>query len=252
VMRPRPDVVAVEATVEVGVALEMAIASGFSRLPVYNGTLDDVVGVAYTRDLIKASRQDGEGRPVAGVARPAHYVPETKRVAPLLREMQAEQFQIAVVVDEYGGTAGIVTLEDLIEELVGEIADEFDLDEPALVGLGPDRFQVSAKMPVDEVNELLDTNLPVGDWDTIGGLVLHLGGHVPAEGEAVDCSGWRLVAVRVQRRRIVSVRLERVDEDGEGSEVPLPAPADQHAPSSNGTPKPTPLMAEGRTGGRSS
>jgi putative hemolysin len=208
VMRPRPDVVGVEATTSIGEALEVAIASGFSRLPVYAGTLDDIVGIAYTRDLVRASRSGKERQPVAESLRPAHYVPETKRVAPLLREMQSAQFQIAVVVDEYGGTSGIVTLEDLIEELVGEIADEFDIDEPALVGLGPDHYRVSAKMPVDEVNELLGADLPVGDWDTIGGLVLHLGGHVPTEGEVFTCGEWVLVAERVQRRRIVSVRIE--------------------------------------------
>ncbi len=232
VMRPRPDVVAVEASARIGAALETAIASGFSRLPVYAGTLDDVIGIAYTRDLVRTSRTDGDQRPVAEAVRPAHYVPETKRVAPLLREMQAAQFQIAVVVDEYGTTSGIVTLEDLIEELVGEIADEFDLDEPALVGLGPDRYRVSAKMPVDEVNELLDADLPVGDWDTIGGLVLHLGGHVPTEGEVFTADGWTLVAERVQRRRIVSVRLERA---GPPTTAPTAEPAGQAGSGPTGT-----------------
>lgn len=227
VMRPRPDIVGVEASAEIGAALETAIASGFSRLPVYAGTLDDVIGIAYTRDLVRTSRTGGDRRPVAEVVRPAHHVPETKRVAPLLREMQAAQFQIAVVVDEYGTTAGIVTLEDLIEELVGEIADEFDVDEPGLVSLGPDRYRVSAKMPVDEVNDLLGGDLPVGDWDTIGGLVLHLGGHVPAEGEVFTCDGWSLVAERVQRRRIVSVRLERAHAH---AETDAAAPAGRSAP----------------------
>jgi len=211
VMAPRPDIVAVEACSPAAEVLERAMASGLSRIPVYAKTVDDVVGIAYTKDLMRAVRAGEESRPVAELARAAHYVPETKRVAPLLREMQAEQYHLAVVVDEYGGTAGIVTLEDLIEELVGEIADEFDVDEPLVEPLSEREYRVSGKMPVDEVNELLGADLPVGDWDTIGGLFLHLRGQVPAEGERLDADGSVLVAEKVQGRRIGSVRIVRPD-----------------------------------------
>jgi CBS domain containing-hemolysin-like protein len=125
--------------------------------------------------------------------------------------MQAGQFHIAVVIDEYGGTAGVVTLEDLIEELVGEIVDEFDVDEPLVEPLGGGQFRVSSKMSVDEVNELLGADLPAGDWDTIGGLVLALAGHIPAEGESIEVDGHLLVAERVQGRRIGSVRILRLE-----------------------------------------
>ena len=145
------------------------------------------------------------------VARPANYVPETKRVAPLMREMQAGQFHLAVVIDEYGGTAGVVTLEDLIEELVGEIVDEFDVDEPLIVPLGGGQFRVSSKMAVDEVNEILGAELPTGDWDTIGGLVLAVSGHVPSEGETIEVDGHLLVAEKLQGRRIGSVRIVRLE-----------------------------------------
>jgi CBS domain containing-hemolysin-like protein len=208
VMVPRPDVVAVEGTTEAEIVLERAIAVGFSRIPVYEQSVDNVVGIAFTKDLVRAVRQGNEHRAVVEVARPAHYVPETKRVAPLLREMQKGQFHIAVVIDEYGGTAGVVTLEDLIEELVGEIVDEFDVDEPLVEALGPGQFRVSAKMPVDEVNDLLEADLPLSDdWDTIGGLVLARAGHIPAEGESVEVDGHLLVAEKVQGRRIGSVRI---------------------------------------------
>ncbi len=207
VMRPRPDVVAIEASTPVGAALEKAMASGLSRLPVYRGNVDDVLGIAYTRDLMVATRHGEEERPVGAVARPAHYVPETKRVAPLMREMQAQQFHLAVVVDEYGGTAGLVTLEDLIEELLGEITDEYDVDEPLVESLGANTYRVSGKMAVDEVNELLGAELPVGEVDTIGGLLLDRRGQVPAEGESVTIDGVELVAERVQRRRIGAVRI---------------------------------------------
>jgi len=211
VMVPRPDVVAVAESVETGAVLERAIEAGYSRIPVFNQSLDDVVGIAFTKDLIRAVRGGKEHRPVSEVCRPAKYVPETKRVAPLMREMQAGQFHLAVVIDEYGGTAGVVTLEDLIEELVGEIVDEFDVDEPLIVPLGGGQFRVSSKMAVDEVNEFLGAELPAGDWDTIGGLVLAVSGHVPSEGESIEVDGHLLVAEKVQGRRIGSVRILRLD-----------------------------------------
>ena len=170
------------------------MSAGLSRIPVYSGSLDDVVGIAYTRDVVRAVRDGEENRPVGELCRPAHYVPETKHVAPLLREMQAEHFHLAVVVDEYGGTAGIVTLEDLFEELVGEISDEFDADDPLVEPLGEGAYRVSGRMSVDEVNELLGAHLPVGDWDTVAGLLLHLSGHVPAENETVATDGYVLAA----------------------------------------------------------
>jgi CBS domain containing-hemolysin-like protein len=211
VMVPRPDVVAVEESLETGAVLELAIEAGYSRIPVFNQSLDDVVGIAFTKDLIRAARSGKEHSPVSEVSRPANYVPETKRVAPLMREMQAGQFHLAVVIDEYGGTAGVVTLEDLIEELVGEIVDEFDVDEPLIVPLGGGQFRVSSKLAVDEVNELLGAELPSGDWDTIGGLVLAVSGHVPSEGESVEVNGHLLVAEKLQGRRIGSVRILRLD-----------------------------------------
>jgi CBS domain containing-hemolysin-like protein len=211
VMVPRPDVVAVEESLETGAVLERAIEAGYSRIPVFNQSLDDVVGIAFTKDLIRAARSGKEHAPVGEIARPANYVPETKRVAPLMREMQAGQFHLAVVIDEYGGTAGVVTLEDLIEELVGEIVDEFDVDEPLIVPLGGGQFRVSSKMAVDEVNEILGAELPTGDWDTIGGLVLAVSGHVPSEGETIEVNGHLLVAEKLQGRRIGSVRIVRLE-----------------------------------------
>ena len=220
VMAPRPDVVAVEADTPVSEVLEKAMEVGLSRIPVYSGSLDDVVGIAYTRDVVRAVRERHDDPPVSEICRPAHYVPETKRVAPLLREMQAEHFHLAIVVDEYGGTAGVVTLEDLLEELVGEIADEFDADDPLVEPLGDGAYRVSGRMAVDEVNELLDAHLPVGDWDTVAGLFLHLSGHIPIEEETVSTDGYSLAAERVQRRRIGKVRIFRSGaHDGETADT---------------------------------
>lgn len=207
VMVPRPDMVAIEGRATTGDALEVAMGAGYSRIPVFELGIDDIVGVVYTKDVMRAVRDGAAGDPVRSLVRDAHFVPETKRVAELMKEMQSEKFHIALVIDEYGGTAGLVTLEDLIEELVGEIVDEFDVEEPAVEPLRGGGFRVNARMAVDEVNELLGADLPSGDWDTVGGLVFNLLGHVPAEGESVNCDGYLLAAEKVQGRRIGRVRI---------------------------------------------
>jgi CBS domain containing-hemolysin-like protein len=215
--------VAVESTASVSDVLEVAITSGFSRIPVYGQGIDDVVGTVFVKDLARAEREGRGDDPVATIARPAHFVPETKRVSELLREMQARKFHQAIVVDEYGGTAGLVTLEDLLEELVGEIVDEYDIEEPSIERLPNGDVRVTARMPIDEVNELVHADLPEGDWDTVGGLVYSLLGHVPAEGESVDCDGRKLTAERVEGQRIGRVRIsplavaERSEADGDRS-----------------------------------
>ena len=209
VMVPRPDMVTVTADFRVADAMEVVILNGFSRLPVTRAGIDDVVGVVHAKDLMRAERDGLEERLVTELARPAHFVPETKRVAALLREMQRDRFHMAIVVDEYGGTAGLVTLEDEIEELLGEIVDEFDVEDPMIERLPDGDVTVNARMPLDEVNELLHANLPEGDWDTVGGLLLSELGHVPTDGESVVVDGWELTAQRVQGRRIGRVRLHR-------------------------------------------
>jgi len=207
VMVPRTDMVttAVDGTVEA--ALDVALEAGYSRMPVVELQIDDVVGVAYTKDLIQSVRSGHGGDPVGEHLRGAHFVPETKRVADLMREMQSDKYHLAVVVNEYGGTAGLVTLEDLIEELVGEIVDEFDVEEIPVEELATGGLRVSARLPVDEVNDLLDAHLPTGAWDTVGGLVFDLLGHVPVAGESVTSEGMRLVVDRVNGRRIERVSI---------------------------------------------
>ena len=147
--------------------------------------------------------------------RPAVFVPEQKRVAELLSEMQTKQFHMAVVVDEHGGTAGLVTLEDLLEEIVGEIADEYDVEAPSLERLADGSLRVPGKMAIDEVSDELGIELPDTEWDTVGGLVFNLLGKVPDEGECVSFRGIELCAERVQGRRIVSVLIRRSDDTGE-------------------------------------
>jgi putative hemolysin len=208
VMVPRPDMVTIEADKSVTVALETALAAGYSRIPVHSGQIDDVEGIAYTKDLMRAERVGRGAEPVRDSARAAVFVPESKEVPPLLREMQAEKFHMAIVVDEYGGTAGLVTLEDLLEELVGEIVDEFDAEEPSIERHLDGSIVVSARYAVDDADELLGAELPQGPWDTVGGLMLDRAGRVPAAGDSVEVDGFRLTALDVRKRRIGRVRIE--------------------------------------------
>jgi putative hemolysin len=205
VMLPRTDMVAVEAEATVDEAIEVAISAGKSRLPAHEDSIDDIIGLVFLKDLVARSSGGGGSEPVRQSLRPAHFVPESKRVAELLREMQTEKFHMAIVVDEYGGTAGLVTMEDLLEEIVGEITDEYDVDEPTVERLPNGSWRVPGRTPIDEVNDLLHADLPQEEWDTVGGLVFNTLGHVPHEGECVSADGLEFCAERIQGRRIVSV-----------------------------------------------
>jgi magnesium and cobalt exporter, CNNM family len=208
VMIPRPDMVGIESDATVDDALQKAINAGFSRLPAYGEGPDDILGLIYLKDIIRRTRENGDGHgTVRDLVRPAVFVPEQKKVAELLREMQQDKFHMAVVIDEYGGTAGLVTLEDLLEEIVGEIVDEYDVEAPRVERLPDGGLRVAGGTPIDEVNELLEIELPETDWDTVGGLMFNLLGHVPVEGETVDFQGLEFRAERVQRRRILVVRI---------------------------------------------
>jgi putative hemolysin len=210
VMLPRTDMVAVEADATVDEAIATAIAAGKSRLPAYEDTYDDIVGLVFLKDLVARTAEGQGAEPVRESLRPAHVVPESKRVAELLREMQTEKFHMAIVVDEYGGTAGLVTMEDLLEEIVGEITDEYDVAEPVVEKLANGVLRVPGRTPIDDVNELLDADLPQDEWDTVGGLVFNTLGHVPIEGECLRVEGLEFCAERVQGRRIVSVIITRL------------------------------------------
>ncbi|MGQ0743025.1 MAG: hemolysin family protein [Acidimicrobiales bacterium] len=224
VMIPRTDMVSVEARATVDDAALVVMAAGFSRIPVYEQGIDDIAGILYTKDLMRAAAEGKGSSRVGGLVRPARFVPEFKRVAELLPDMQKAKAHMAIVVDEHGGTAGLVTLEDLIEELVGEIVDEYDVEVKEFERLEGGEFVVTAKLAIDELNELLGATFPEGEYDTVGGLLQFLLGHLPAEGEAVKAEGYRLVAERVQGRRVVRVRF--VPEDPDNAEAADSAPAD--------------------------
>ena len=205
VMVPRPDMIAVEADMTVEDAISRAIEAGFSRLPCYEDTTDDILGLVYLKDLVQQARAGAGRQPVRVAVRDAVFVPEQKRADELLREMRTEKFHMAMVVDEHGGTAGLVTLEDLIEEIVGEITDEFDVEGPGLEQLPGGALRVPGRTPIDEVSEALGHELPDTEWDTVAGLVFNLLGHVPDAGETVRFQGLEFRAERVDGRRIASV-----------------------------------------------
>ena len=210
VMKPRPDMVTVEAAQSVDEAMDIAIKAGFSRIPVIRESKDDIAGVVYAKDLMRAQRDGKQNQPVAAIIRSAHFCPESKRVSELMREMQGQKYHMAIVLDEYGGTAGLVTLEDLIEELIGEIVDEYDVEDPQIERLPNGDVRVAAAMLIDELNELLVVDWPSEDWDSIGGLLFNKLGHVPHEGETLVFEEHQLRAERVKGRRIGRVRITHI------------------------------------------
>lgn len=222
IMVPRTDMVTIGAGATIAEVVDMSIEKGLSRIPVYGENADDIEGIVYVKDAMRTEREGGGGRAVAELSHPALFVPETKRVAELLAEMQAQRTHMAIVVDEYGGTAGLVTLEDLLEELVGEIRDEFDVELPAVETLPNGDVLVNASLNVDDVNGELDLELPEGNYDSLGGLVFELLGRVPVAGDSVECEGVRLIVERVDGRRVVRVRLVRM-EPAEMAEADEPA-----------------------------
>jgi len=209
VMVPRTDMVTVSSREDTDRALDLVLARGRSRLPVTGDSLDEIVGVLYARDLLNLMDKGQGPQPVTAIMRPPYFVPETERVHDLLRELQREKVHLAIVVDEFGSTAGLVTIEDLIEEIVGEIVDETDVEEPMITPVSGGGFLVNARLPVDDLAEVTGVPLPEGDWDTVGGLLLGLAGQVPHVGEPFAVEGLVLAAEQVQGRRVSRVRVSR-------------------------------------------
>jgi CBS domain containing-hemolysin-like protein len=220
VMVPRPDIVA--APIESGAThvLDLMLRHGYSRIPVYRTTIDEIEGVVYAKDLLRHLHAGKPEVPLDTIMREPYFVPETKKVAELLREMQQKRVHIAIVLDEYGSVVGLATIEDLLEELVGEIADEYDREEPQIEPVDEDTYRVNGRLSIDDVNELLDVDLPHEEWDTVAGLMYGLLGSVPTQGETVTYDHLTFVAEKVQGRRIAKVLIKRgPDPDREQAEA---------------------------------
>jgi len=215
VMVPRTDIVVIERGKTVRQAVNLLLRSGFSRVPVVGENTDDVVGVVYLKDLVRKERAEGGGQlKVEDAMREPVFVPESKPVDELLREMQASLGHIAVVVDEYGGTAGLVTIEDVLEEIVGEITDEYDREDPPVEELEDGSVRVTARLPVEDLEQRYDVHLPHEDVDTVGGLLATLLGRVPIPGATVEVQGLVLLAesAKGRRNRIGTVLVRRTEE----------------------------------------
>ncbi|MEV5571418.1 hemolysin family protein [Spirillospora sp. NPDC052269] len=221
VMVPRTDMVFIERDKSLRQAMSLALRSGFSRIPVVGENEDDVVGIAYLKDIVRATHENPArgGMSVESVMRTATYVPDSKPVDELLREMQARRIHVAIVIDEYGGTAGLVTIEDVLEEIVGEITDEYDVEIPPVDRLDDDTARVMARLPVEDLAELFDVEIDVDDVDTVGGLLAYALGRVPIEGATATVAGLRLKAEsRAGRRnRIGTVLVHRENAGSNGA-----------------------------------
>ncbi|HUF48052.1 MAG TPA: hemolysin family protein [Vicinamibacterales bacterium] len=216
VMTPRPDLVAIPATATVDDLRRLIREQEYSRLPVYTDSLDNIVGLIVVKDLIHMDQAPDGSRPVIEIMRPAAFVPETKRVADLLREFQQERFQLAIVVDEYGGTAGLVTIEDVVEELVGEIRDEYDSEAEPVVREDDDTYVFSAKVDTGTMAERLGVSIDEDGFETVGGYVLARVGRVPAAGERFAFDGLDVEVVEAEGRRIHKVRVRRLPDVSAG------------------------------------
>jgi CBS domain containing-hemolysin-like protein len=210
IMVPRIDVLALDVNTPFQKAAHEMVESGHSRVPVFEETIDNVIGLLYAKDLLKVGLEDGEENAIRKYLRPAYFVPESKKVDELLSEMQEKGVHLAIVVDEYGGMAGIVTLEDIVEEIVGEIRDEYDQKEELLLEqLSDDEFLFRGRVSLDDFNDALGTHLEDESADTLAGYIYGEFGRVPEEGESLQVEGWILTVEVVRSRRIIRIRAKR-------------------------------------------
>jgi putative hemolysin len=209
VMVPRIDVVAIDAATPLPQAADLVIQATHSRVPVYQDTIDNVIGVLYAKDLLRVLRVGNLSTSLSQIVRPAYFVPEAKKVDELLEELQKRRVHVAIVVDEYGGVAGLVTIEDILEEIVGEIQDEYDAEEPMFQQEAEGNYIFNARANLDDVSQLLAVQLPSEDYDTLGGFLYTQFGHVPNAGEQLRFNGLVIEVLTVSGRRIGQVRVRR-------------------------------------------
>jgi len=209
VMVPRPYIVAVEDSFSVEQAADVALQSGHTRLPVFRESIDNVAGVVTVQDMLRALRRGEQSQPITQVIRPAHFVPETKKVDELLRELQKGRMHLAIVVDEYGGTAGLVTIEDLLEEIVGEIQDEYDVEPQMVEIVNENEVRVDARVPLDDINELLRVEWEAEDSDTVGGFVYEQLGRIPNPGDTVQVGPYVITVLGTEGARIKLLSIVR-------------------------------------------
>jgi len=215
IMVPRIDIVAVDTDATVDEVMELIMERGYSRIPLYEGTIDNVVGVLYAKDFLRYLTRGAHPPSLKDIARPPYFIPESKKVDELLAEMRLNHVHMAIVVDEYGGTAGLVTIEDLLEEIVGEIADEYDVEEPRIEHVTDDELLVDAGVSIADLNDALGTELQGENFNTVGGFIYTHLGKIPAVGEQITADGLLLSVLSTVGRRIRKVRVQRLALEGE-------------------------------------
>lgn len=212
VMIPRIDMTVAAVDTPLDELLDVIISEGHSRIPIFEDTVDNIIGIVHAKDLLKVMKGGKKEVDLHQIVRPAHYIPENKKVDELLKEFKASKAQLAIVVDEYGGTAGLVTAEDLIEEIVGDILDEYDVEEQMVELVDANTAVVDARMPIDELNELMSLRIPEDEFETVGGFVFGLFGKLPTPGESITYDGVRIVVEKVDNHRIARVRVIKHEE----------------------------------------
>ena len=212
VMIPRIDMVMLESDATVDEAVDLALQGGFSRIPVYEETIDNIIGVLYTKDMLRQLREDHNTLPIRDLVRPAYFVPVTKKLDDLLREIRQRRIHMVIVIDEYGSVAGLVTIEDLVEEIVGDIRDEYDREENLYEQVNQYEYIFDAKISIDEFNELMDMDLGDEDYDTLGGFLYAQLDKIPVAGDAITFKNLTFTVLTTRGRRITKVRVERVHE----------------------------------------
>lgn len=212
IMVPRTDMACIRSDASVREALDAIIACGHSRIPVYEGTVDNITGLLYAKDLLKCWGLDERTVGIQDLLRPPYFIPETKNLEELLQEFKKKRVHLAIVIDEYGGTSGLVTIEDLLEQIVGDIQDEYDMEEE-LFSRNPDgTVTADGRLPIEELDELFGIAIERDKFDTVGGLVFHLAGTIPAIGDIIEGAGLRITILDADQRRLKRVLIAPSEE----------------------------------------
>jgi putative hemolysin len=209
IMAPRMDIVAAEINTPLTKVLDMAINNGLSRIPIFEESIDKVIGIVHTKDLLSLLKEKKMDTPVKDIIRPAYFIPGSKKIDEMLREMQKEKVAMAIVIDEYGGTDGLVTIEDIIEEIVGEITDEYDKEIRPIEQMDDGSYVIDGKTIIEDVNDKLDLSIPTEEFETVGGYVYGLTGHIPHSGETIHTDSITIVVEKVVRQRITKLRIKK-------------------------------------------
>jgi len=216
VMTPRVDMVALPLNASKEEIAECFAKTGYSRIPIYNGSIDNIVGILHVKDFLKIVLKGDNG--IGDHLHKPAFVPDTKKIGELFREMRKKKIQMAIVIDEFGGVEGLVTMEDIIEEIVGEIQDEYDIEEVLYRKIGPDTYVFDAKIPIEDVEKVINEKLPKEEYETLGGLFLDLIGHIPQNGESVTYNSLKFTAIDVRGNRIMKIKIEKEKGNEEGKD----------------------------------